>query len=352
MNNQSKTLIILSPTFPAKETENVMTAPENLILSLNKTHPEIKIIILSFHFPSNTREYKWHGNQVLSFDGKMKGGIYSLFLWIKVWLKLRTIKKSTQILGLFSFFCSESAFIGQYFSRLYRLKHFIWILGQDAKKENKQVRRIRPKPENLVAISDFISETFYHNHKIKPAHVITSGVIPSQFHPAISDRTIDILGAGSLIPLKQYDVFLEVINALKTPFPKLKAKLIGNGSEETKLKAKLQQLDLQAFVSAEGLKLSHSETLTEMQKSKLFLHPSMYEGFSTVCLEAVYAGCHVISFCKPMKIDITHWHIVKNREEMISKAHEVLAGIETEYTRVQTYLMDDSAKKIIQLYKL
>ena len=37
------------------------------------------------------------------------------------------------------------------------------------------------------------------------------------------------------------------------------------------------------------------------------------------CLEALYAGCHVISFCKPMNTDFEHWHIVNTEEDMIKK---------------------------------
>ena len=54
-----------------------------------------------------------------------------------------------------------------------------------------------------------------------------------------------------------------------------------------------------------------------MQRTKIFLHTSSYEGFSGACLEALYAGAHVISFCEPMKQKIDHWHIVKDEKEML-----------------------------------
>ena len=68
------------------------------------------------------------------------------------------------------------------------------------------------------------------------------------------------------------------------------------------------------------------EILQLMKRAKIFLHTSSYEGFSTVCLEALYAGCHVISFIKPMEHDIGHWHIVQSKEEMVKKAMEILGN--------------------------
>ena len=46
-------------------------------------------------------------------------------------------------------------------------------------------------------------------------HVIPIGIGPSEFmNRKISVRDIDILGVGSLIPLKQYNVFIELLNNL------------------------------------------------------------------------------------------------------------------------------------------
>ena len=94
----------------------------------------------------------------------------------------------------------------------------------------------------------------------------------------------------------------------------------------------------------------HAETLRLMQRTKVFLHTSNYEGFSTVCLEALYAGCHVISFIKPMQHDIDHWHIVQTKEEMVCKALYLLNDTATQYKPVSAYSMDESARTIMNLF--
>jgi len=44
--------------------------------------------------------------------------------------------------------------------------------------------------------------------------------------------------------------------------------------------------------------LAHPELLEWMQRGKVFLHPSSYEGFGIVCIEALCSGAEVISFVK------------------------------------------------------
>ena len=94
----------------------------------------------------------------------------------------------------------------------------------------------------------------------------------------------------------------------------------------------------------------HVEVLRIMHRTKVFLHTSNYEGFSTVCLEALYAGCHVISFIKPMEHNIEHWHIVQTKEEMEKKAIEILKNPGIAYRAVLPYTMDDSARAVMHLF--
>ena len=94
--------------------------------------------------------------------------------------------------------------------------------------------------------------------------------------------------------------------------PGIKALLIGKGSEKNRLEQLITQLELQSNVVLTG-ELSYPEVLEQMQRAKVLLHPSSYEGFSGVCLEALYAGAHVISFCQARTQEIKQWHIVSSR---------------------------------------
>lgn len=346
----TETIVILTPAFPANESDSVWVPSVQLFVKkLKETFPHLSVIVLSFNYPFHTDEYSWHGINVTSFNGLHTKKLDRLMIWLKVWRKLKKIKRDHKIAGLFSFWCGECALVGNYFGKRYGIKHYCWISGMDARRENKLAKWIQPHAEDLIAMSKFLANEFYKNHGVKPAHIIPNAIDPDAFPPPVKERDIDILSAGTLIPLKQYDQLITVAQSLVKQYPYLKVVHCGHGSEEKKLKAEVKKLGLENNISFVGVK-PHDEILQYMRRSKLFLHPSAYEGFSTVCLEALYAGCEVISFCDPTSNPVTYWHIVHNTEEMIRKAGEILKPPFTEHLPVLLHSMEDSVKSIMKLF--
>ena len=326
-----------------------MPPQQVFVKSLIKHFPSLDIIVFSFHYPFFKSSYEYFGSRVISFAGKSKGGIRGWILRYKVWSALKKLKKRNIIAGLLSFWCGECALIGKRFAKKNSLKHFCWILGQDAKKDNKYVKRIKPDANELIALSDFIQAEFNLNHGVKPTNLIPPGIDPRLFHDTIKQKDIDVMGAGSLIPLKQYEVFIEVIQRLKTKISFLNAKLCGKGSQESDLRTLINELDVSGNLELTG-ELPHPEVLKLMQRSKVFLHPSAYEGFGVVCLEALHAGCHVISFTRPMKEPIAKWHVVNNKDEMINKALELLTDSTTNYEPVTPFVINETTRSIMKLF--
>ncbi len=352
MKNTSLTLIILSPGFPKDESDSTcLPAQQVFVKALNKNFPDLKIIILAFEYPFNQTQYQWHNNTVIPFNGRDKGGINKIFVWLKVWKCLKQLKKENNVAGVLNFWCTECAFVGEYFARFNGLIHYSWILGQDARKMNKYVRWMNPHPEELIAMSDSLAKEFYNNHGIKPAYVITNGIDESLFATARPKRDIDVIGVGSLIPLKRFDVFIDIISELKKQIPSIKAVICGNGPEKNALQSKIDQLQLNDQVLLVGKK-PHHETLALMQQSKVLLHTSSYEGFSSACLEALYAGAQVISFCKPMDSWIRNWHVAESNDEMQRMVYEILQDGEINYRPIMPYSMDNSARLMMALFNV
>src|SRR5450631_2072968 len=232
MQHGKKTLVILSPGFPIDEADTTCLPSQQIFIrALNKNFPSLKIIILSFRYPFSTLAYQWYGNLVIPFNGEKK----SFIGWIGLWRILDELKKENNLIGLFSFWCGEFGFIGKYFGKRNNLKHFTWIMGQDAKKGNKYIPLIRPQSNELIAMSYFLSKEFYKNYGIQPQHIIPNGIDTSLFLPRNVERDITILGAGSLIALKQYDVFINVVNEIIKKMPDTSAMLCGKGSRQMEL---------------------------------------------------------------------------------------------------------------------
>lgn len=349
MKADKNTFIILSPGFAANEADTTCLPAQQLFVQhLHENFPSLNIIVLAFQYPFIKSEYKWKSVQVISFNGSNRGGLKRLHTWYMVRQKLASLHRTHSIVGLFSFWCTECALVGEKFARKHQLKHYTWILGQDARKSNKFVRIIKPASGSLVAMSDFLADEFERNHFIRPLHVIPNGIDPRMYSQSITPRSIDVLGAGSLIPLKQYDVFIDLIAQAKKKFPAIKSLVTGDGPERAKLQTKILSLQLKHEIELAGER-PHPEVLRLMQQSKIFLHTSSYEGFSTVCLEALYAGAHVISFCNPVYEKIPHWYVVRNKDEMLRKLIELLST-HLNHEPIIPFSMSDTAKRVMSLF--
>jgi glycosyltransferase involved in cell wall biosynthesis len=352
MRTDDKTLVILTPAFPANESETYwIPFLQLMVKGLKQNSPELNIIVLAFLYPEREFTYRWNDVQVISFGGMHKNKLRHFLLWLKTWKALKNIHRQHRIIGMFSAWCGECAFIGKYFAKKHSLKHISWICGQDALKTNKWVRFIRPHSNELVAMSPFLTREFYKNHGIKPDHVIPNAIDPGMYvHNAKAERRIDILAAGSLVPLKQYDQFVEVVSEIKKSGIPIQAMHCGDGSEKERLESLINNLDLEKNLQLLGSK-KHEEVIELMQQTKLFLHTSSFEGFGGVCLEALYAGAHVISFHYPLDNPVPHWHVAANKKEMVTKALAILKDQNTDYSPVLVYSMDDSARMLMQLFK-
>jgi glycosyltransferase involved in cell wall biosynthesis len=350
MTNSPKTLLILSPGFPKNEKDTTcLPAQQALVRSLNALFPSTKIIIIAFQYPYTNTPYVWHGNSVIPLHGRNRHQPYRWLVWYKAWCQLKKLYKSEPVAGILSFWLDECAMIGHHFSKRKRIPHFTWILGQDARPGNRFVRRISPTGESLIAMSDFLARTFYENYSIRPKHVIPNGIDPALYPAQQNTRDIDIIGIGSLIPLKRYDLFIEIIKKLQVSLPGLKVMICGKGGEKENLETHITQNGLDHIIQLTGEK-PHDEILQLMQRSKLMLHTSSYEGFSGACLEALYAGAHVVSFFNPQDGWIKHWHIADDPKTMTDTALKLLCTEKPDHSPVLAYDMKDTAAAIMQLF--
>jgi len=318
------------------------------IKALNRNNPELNIIVIAYQYPHVRSEYKWFGNHIISLNAQ-KGILRKPFELVRLWRILKRLYRAHDITGIFSLWLGEYVGAAKWFSKIYNKKQLCWLIGQDVRKGNPFVNLIRPKPGELVAMSDFIAAELNRNYDIMPAHIVPNGIEPSLFSTDRPVKDIDISGAGSLIPLKQYNIFIDVVNDLKKDIPNIKAFLAGKGPEEEKLRIQIASLGLENNIELSGEK-QHTAVLEIMQRTKVFLHPSSYEGFSTVCLEALYAGAHVISFINPMKERIRNWHVVNSKDEMTKTVIEILNNEQTVYKPIIFRTMEETAKSIIELF--
>ena len=349
MSNKPKVLVILSPGFAASEEDSsCLPMQQAFVRAVSKVYEDVGIVVLSFHYPFVKKRYDWFDARVVSFNGKNRGGIQRILLRRNVSRVLEKMHQEKEIVGLLSFWLGECAMIGKVFAEKKQLRHFCWILGQDARKGNKYVSSLSIKGDELIALSDSLQEEFERNFGIRPEKVIPPGIEMR----AISNepRDIDLLAVGSLIPLKQFELFLDTVAKIGKAMPGIKATLAGHGPEFKRLMRMASALGIVETVSFMG-SIGHDDVLKLMSRAKVLLHPSSYEGYSGVCQEALSCGAHVISFCRAMNEDTRQWHVVKTKEEMVEKAIAILKDGSVRFEPVEFHPMTFTARKVMDLFK-
>jgi len=350
MINKSKAFLVLSPAFPENEKDtNWVPAQQIFVRVFKEKHPDIQVIVLSFLFPSISKTYSFFNCEIRSFGNTQKTLMHRLSIWIRVWKNLRELAKDYEIIGILSFWYGECALIGHWFSKFHNLKHRVWLMGQDAKKNNILAKWIGCSALEIIAISDFVQLEFYKNHKIKPQFIIPLGIEPKLFPPFQENKTWDIIGVGSFIPLKRFDYFIELIHEIIPYFPQLRACICGEGPQREMLERMIQKYGLEDHIELLGL-LPYPKVLDHMSRSKILLHTSEYEGFALVFLEALYSGARVISRVKPMQRDIINWTIVSNSSEIISSIKTILSNENLISSPIIPFTMENSVRKIVEAF--
>ncbi|EJI6645811.1 glycosyltransferase [Escherichia coli] len=122
-------------------------------------------------------------------------------------------------------------------------------------------------------------------------NILDTDFITNEIHNDFSTRETDFLAGGRLHPIKRFEDFIKLHDDL-TKKNSLSFKLFGHGSDYHRL----------CNISSSANKVIQGSTkkmFVEMQNSKFFIVTSHRESFSMVIVEAMAAGCIVISYSCP-----------------------------------------------------
>lgn len=341
-------IVIILPGFAENEADlNCLPMQQSFLLAMRSVFPQLHMQVLALEYPHHTRPYTWHGIEVTPLGGRNRGGLQRIWLKYRALSVLERMHRAKKIGGILSFWAGFSTALGCAFGRKHHIPHFGWIMGQDARPGNKYAWRHRYRADELIALSESLQERYASSYGIRPLHVITPGITVtaggSFQHP------YRVTGAGSLIPLKRFDLFIEVIAEVRKKLPQTEAVIYGDGPLKEVLRQQIARLGLQSAVRLAGA-VPHPELLQHMKESRAFLHPSSFEGFSGVCLEARAAGIPVISYCQPMKEEIPGWYTAPDKQSMIRMLTTELL-LPPEPDPLSWHSMHETAERIMQLFR-
>jgi glycosyltransferase involved in cell wall biosynthesis len=313
-------IIWATPGFAANEQDSQCIPPMQLLAEALIAVESITLHIVSFHYPQSDTPYEWHGAQVYPCARKGIGA--------KTRTRISAYQQITKLLRqypgalLHSFWMTDACLIAHLVNRRFDVKHLVTLMGQDARPENRYLRFLSSAPMTKIGLSLFHAEQFYRTTGTKVDHIIPWGVPESSTSQAVS-KIYDVIGVGSLIPLKQYDYFIDLLVLVKKEIPSFSALLIGDGPERQKLEVLTAEKGLADNLQFTGA-LPREEVLALMAQSKVFLHTSSYESFGFVLIEALQQGAFVVSTPVGIAPELTDTVVGNNSRELFEG---VMGGI-------------------------
>lgn len=310
-----KNIVWITPGFASDESDSQCIPPLQLLAKELALQPSINLRIITLHYPFKKAPYLWHGIQIYPC---FKKGIFSKKQsWIQALKYIYQLHQKKPIQLLHSFWLSDAALLAYWSSCFLKIAHWVTLAGQDARSSNRYLPFFPLKNFQTIAVSEFHAEVWKETTRYNPQLIIPWG-IPRLAETTISmERSIDILGVGNLIELKDYFLFVEMVKELKEHFPNIKAVLIGEGVERKTLEQKIKQEGLTNHLQLVG-KLPREEVLLYMQRSKVFFHPSTYESFGFVFVEALARGLHIVSRPTGIAFASSNWWIGNTSDELLN----------------------------------
>ncbi|HWY12252.1 MAG TPA: glycosyltransferase [Bacteroidia bacterium] len=340
--------VILTPGFcKGEEDTTAVVFLQNIIKAINRSFPEIKITIISFQYPYTSECYSWHGNRVIPLNGR-SSKIKKVITWIKAWRKLKKLNKTEPISGMLCCWLTECSLMGKIFATQKNISFLCWAIGQDVKKNNRYLKFLKLRPDQ-IAVMGAHQKNLLAQSGLKCEMVIENGMFPEDFPDPKPGNpfSVHILGTGSLTALKNYIEFVKIIELVAKRFPDIKCEIIGEGPQRLELENAIVERKLQNCIKLSGF-LPHRIVLERMYESLIFLHPSTYEGNSTVMAEAAYAGNHIVCREETAPNDSD---LINTYQDIDSAAKKIIEILEQNNTKPKSELFSsihDNAKKIVQ----
>jgi len=345
--SKEKNILLLTPGFPKDENDYLCIPPlQDFLITLKKNFPAVNITVAAFQYPFTQARYNWNNISVFSFGGR-NSKLEKIFVWDSAITLAKYLKENNQLDIVHSLWFGECAFVGNRISSRFNIKHICTLMGQDVSTKNYYLRLLNKNKLTVVSLSQNQSELF---RKITGRNVddeIFWGV-HNQRYDSSKKREIDLLGVGSLINLKNFKVFINVVHRLKSEFPSIRSMIIGDGNLRNKLSQQTKLLGLQNNIEFTG-SIKRSEVFEFMKRSKILLHPSLFEGSGLVFAEALANGMHIASYNVGYAKENNKWNIAKNEDELYHHCRNLL-NKNLSFEPMNIFPIEETVNRYAKLY--
>jgi len=344
--SSSKHILFLTPGFPADENDFFCIPPlQEFLVKFRSIFPSSKISVISFQYPYHNKQYLWNDININPLGGKNKT-YKKPFLWLKAIRRAKYINQLDKVDVIHSLWLGECAMIGNILVKRFNCVHICTLMGQDVKKSNRYLRLQKNNRLKIVALSKNQANQYLQITNRKADDIIHWGVDDQP--ESIFERDIDLLAVGSLIPLKNYSLFVKLVDEITKINPYIKCKLVGTGPESAILKSMVREKGIEKNIEFTGL-LSRTDVFELMKRSKILVHPSIFEGFGYVFAEALANGMNIISLNVGYAQSHPKWFIAKDERDFINITRDLLTS-KLDFNSVNIFPLLETVYSYASLY--
>jgi 1,2-diacylglycerol 3-alpha-glucosyltransferase len=339
-------ILILTPGFPSDESDSSCIPPlQEFLINFKSRFTLTKFTIIALQYPSQNKIYYWHGIQIVSLAGNNKS-LTKPYLWYKTLQRAKKINNFEPVTLVHSLWLGECALIGNILSNKFGCPHICTLMGQDVRHSNRYLRLLQNKNIKIVAISKTQSDQFNKITKKNVNKIIHWGINDQLVNNIVRD--IELLAVGSLIPLKNYSLLITLVEKISSIKKEIKCKLVGSGPEAIKLKQMVSDKKVKSNIEFTG-QLSRTEIFMLMQRSKVFVHPSKFEGSGFVFTEALVNGMNIVSFNVGCARSHPKWFIAEDEEDFIHITKKLITS-KLDFIPVNLFPLSETVEQYASLY--
>ena len=350
LNNNKKHIVFLTPGFPgAIQDTSTIPALQFFLKAFIEANKDVKITIITLHFPFKKATYSWHGATVISMGAANCSFPKRFLFWQKTLYQLKNLHKDSKITNIHSFWYSEMAMLGERFSKKHKLLHTVTLMGQDVLSSNKYFHKTKVDLDRVIAISQNQQKELQTHFNTKATTVIPWG-IPSFSKIEACEKKYDLITIGSLTSLKNHRLFLEIVQSLKSVYPAISALIIGEGPCLEELKHYAKKLTIENNIIFTG-GIDQPKVLDFLSQSKVMIHTSLYESYGFVFNEAIACHVPIVSFNVGAAFENDYWKIAKDKLDFIELAKTFLQNENPSFNETEVFTMKQTVEAYESFWK-
>jgi len=217
-------------------------------------------------------------------------------------------------------------------------------------------------PDVIISISLHTTQKLRKDLKVRtPIYTIPLGVDQKVIDAVTPAKNhVDILYAGRLLSHKNVDTLIKAIALVKKKHPSISSLIVGEGPERESLEKLAKELDIEKSVKFFDFIAGDTALYAQMKSAKVFVLPSLREGFGLVTIEANACGIPVVVVNHPdnaakdlVKNGVNGYIVENTSEDMAEKIMKLLTTKKRDYRKYsEQYNWDILIKKLIPLYTI